>query len=54
VKKVEALVKSLPGEKHLVVVPGVDHFFAGKLKQVDAAISEWMMERHQSLIKISD
>ena len=46
VKKVEALVKSLPGEKRLVVVPGVDHFFAGKLKKVDAAIAEWMMERH--------
>jgi uncharacterized protein len=54
VKKVEALVKSLPGEKQLVVVPGVDHFFAGKLKQVDVAISEWMTGRHQSLVKISD
>ena len=49
VKKVEALVKSLPGEKELVVVPGVDHFFAGKLKEVDAAITDWMMERHQGL-----
>lgn len=54
VKTVEALVKSLPGEKQLVVVPGVDHFFAGKLKQVDAAISEWMMGRHQNLMKTSD
>jgi alpha/beta superfamily hydrolase len=54
VKKVEALVKSLPGEKQFVVVPGVDHFFAGKLKQVDVAISEWMMGRHQSLVKTSD
>jgi alpha/beta superfamily hydrolase len=53
VKKVEALVESLPGEKRLVIVPGVDHFFAGQLKQVDAAISEWMMERHQNLAKIS-
>jgi alpha/beta superfamily hydrolase len=52
VKTVEQLVESLPGEKQLVVVPGVDHFFVGKLKEVDAAISEWMMERHQSLIKI--
>jgi alpha/beta superfamily hydrolase len=54
IKRVEQLVGSLPGEKQLVVVSGVDHFFVGKLKEVDAAISEWMMERHQSLIKISD
>jgi alpha/beta superfamily hydrolase len=54
VKKIEALVNALPGEKELVIVPGVDHFFAGKLKEVDAAISEWMMERHQHLTKISD
>jgi alpha/beta superfamily hydrolase len=53
-KKVEQLVESLPGEKQLVVVSGVDHFFAGKLKEVDTAISEWMMERHQSLTKTSD
>jgi len=54
VNKVEALVKSLPGAKELVVIPGVDHFFTGKLRDVDAAISEWMMERHQHLIKILD
>jgi alpha/beta superfamily hydrolase len=54
VKKVKELVDSLPGEKRLVIVPGVDHFFAGKLKQLDAAITEWMMERHQGLTKISD
>jgi alpha/beta superfamily hydrolase len=54
VKKVKELVDSLPGEKRLVIVPGVDHFFAGKLKQLDVAITEWMMERHQGLMKISD
>ena len=36
----------------IVVVPGVDHFFAGKLKELDAAITDWMMERHQGLTKI--
>jgi alpha/beta superfamily hydrolase len=54
VKKVEELVYSLPGEKRLVVVPGVDHFFAGQLKQVDAAIAAWMTERHEGLTKTSD
>jgi len=31
VEKVKALIPTLPGENHLVVVEGVDHFFAGKL-----------------------
>jgi alpha/beta superfamily hydrolase len=30
----------------LVVVPGANHFFAGKLKMVDDAIEKWMTERH--------
>lgn len=40
-KKVEMLVAELPGEKRLVVVEGADHFFVGKLDQVDRAIREW-------------
>ncbi len=44
--KVQALVKSLPGENRLVVVAGADHFFAGKLDQVDEAIRGWLKERH--------
>lgn len=42
VKKVEALIESLPGEKRLVVVPDADHFFVGKLDQLDRAITEWV------------
>jgi uncharacterized protein len=49
VKKVEALVQSLPGESRLVVVGGGDHFFTGKLDQVDRAISGWLAERHPRL-----
>jgi len=41
VEKVKALVPTLPGENRLVVVEGVDHFFAGKLDQVDRAINAW-------------
>jgi uncharacterized protein len=52
--KVEELVKSLPGENRFVEVPGVDHFFTGKLKEVAAAIAAWMMERHQGLKKNPD
>jgi hypothetical protein len=47
--KVEALVESLPGENRLVVVAGADHFFAGKLDQVDAAISGWWKARHPEI-----
>ena len=44
VEKVRALVASLPGENRLVVVNQADHFFVGKLDQVDRAISEWVPE----------
>jgi alpha/beta superfamily hydrolase len=49
VKKVETLVASLPGENHLVVAEGADHFFAGKLDQLDRAITTWLAERHPQL-----
>jgi alpha/beta superfamily hydrolase len=45
VKKVEALVASLPGDNRFVLVPDADHFFAGKLDQLDRAITQWLMER---------
>ena len=49
VGKVEALVESLPGENRLVVVNGAEHFFAGKLDQVDTAIRDWLKHRHPEL-----
>ncbi len=49
VKKVEALVAGLPGEKRFVVVPEADHFFAGKLDQLDRAIRSWLSDRHPNL-----
>jgi uncharacterized protein len=47
--KVEALVESLPGKNRLVVVTGAEHFFAGKLNQVDEAIRNWLEERHPEI-----
>jgi len=44
IEKVRTLVASLPGENHLLVVEGVNHFFAGKLNEVDAAIKNWLSE----------
>jgi uncharacterized protein len=43
--KLNTLVASLPGENRLVIVDGADHFFLGKLDQVNAAIAEWMEKR---------
>jgi uncharacterized protein len=45
VRKVESLVKSLPGDKHLVVVPDADHFFVGKLDQLNRAITAWLVDQ---------
>jgi alpha/beta superfamily hydrolase len=39
---VRTLLATLPGENLLVDVPGADHFFGGKLDQVDRAIAHWM------------
>ena len=36
------LVERLPGEKELVVVAGVDHFFKGRVEELGEAIREWM------------
>jgi len=44
--KLRELAASLPGENRVVVVEDADHFFAGKLDQVNRAISAWMTERH--------
>jgi alpha/beta superfamily hydrolase len=44
IDKVKTLVASLPGENHLVVVEGADHFFAGKLDYFSAAINAWFSD----------
>lgn len=37
-----ALFATLPEPKHMVVIEGVDHFFAGKLPEVGAEIRSWI------------
>ncbi len=44
IEKVRTLVAALPGENHLVVVEGVNHFFTGKLNELDAGIKNWLGE----------
>jgi alpha/beta superfamily hydrolase len=48
-EKIEGLVASLPGEKRLVVVPDADHFFVGKLDQLNGDITTWLTERYPTL-----
>jgi len=43
-EKVRTLVASSPGDNRLVVVQEADHFFAGKLDQVDQAITTWLAD----------
>ncbi len=45
IAKLRLLVQSLQGENQLVVVSGADHFFAGKLQEVDRAITKWVEEK---------
>src|SRR5437016_12067457 len=42
IETVKALISTLPGDNHLVVVEGVDHFFASKLDQLGRAINAWL------------
>jgi len=44
IEKVKALIPTLPGNNHLAVVEGVDHFFAGKLDQVGRPINDWFTD----------
>ena len=48
-RRVEALVDTLPGEHQLAVVRNADHFFAGKLSEVDSAVRAWIIQRHPDL-----
>ena len=53
VDKVRSLVPALPGENKLVVVEDADHFFVGKLDQLDRAITAWLTERHSELLPLT-
>jgi len=48
-KKVEETVAMLAGENRLVIVDDADHFFAGHLDEFNAAIANWLTERHPAL-----
>ena len=41
-ERLEAVVAQAAGPKQLVIIPGVDHFFAGKVKEVQRVIEDWV------------
>lgn len=48
-ENVEALMAELPEPKRLVIIEEADHFFTGRLREVDAALRAWLIERHAGL-----
>jgi alpha/beta superfamily hydrolase len=42
VDKLRSVVANAAGENEIVVVDGADHFFVGKLDQVNRAIADWV------------
>jgi alpha/beta superfamily hydrolase len=40
--KLEALVAAVPEPKQLTMIPGADHFFAGRLSEMRHAIESWV------------
>jgi uncharacterized protein len=51
VDKLESVVATAAGENKIVIVEEADHFFVGKLDQVDAAITKWMSDEISGLGK---
>jgi alpha/beta superfamily hydrolase len=51
IERARAFVASLPGQNEFIAVKNADHFFAGKLGELDKAIREWMVTRHPELAR---
>jgi alpha/beta superfamily hydrolase len=47
--EVRKVVASLPEPKRLIVVEGVDHFFTGKLDEVESGLREWLIDWQPAL-----
>ena len=44
-ERIRSLVAALPGPKAVAVIPGADHFFAGRLDELQAAVDAWAATR---------
>jgi len=48
-KDVERVMAIAPGSNRVEFVEGADHFFSGRLDELDRAIREWLVEQHPEL-----
>ena len=48
-KVVDSLPAGSRSVTNVVIVPGVDHFFTGKLDEVDSAVAGWLIAHHPEL-----
>lgn len=48
----EKVVAQMGGDTRLTFVRDADHFFAGKLDELDQAITKWLMDRHEELQRL--
>lgn len=51
-EKVEPVVAHAGGDTRISFIQGADHFFTGKLNQLDQAITTWLIERHPQLQRL--
>jgi uncharacterized protein len=51
-EKVENVAAHMAGDTRLSFVQDADHFLAGKLDQLDQAITTWLTERHPELRRV--
>ncbi len=47
--KLEKLMEGVPEPKQVLFVNDTDHFFSGKLAEVDTGLRAWVVERHPEL-----
>lgn len=48
-ENVEQILAITPGNNRIVFVHGAEHFFAGRLDELNRAITEWLVEHHPEL-----
>ena len=48
VAQLQGIVNSAPEPKHIVLIPGADHFFVGHLPAMQAELSQWLRQTYFS------
>lgn len=52
VEKLEPILARTPGDTRVAFVNDADHFFTGRLDELNQAITNWLTERHPELKKL--